>query len=110
MIVVRNIERGGLGERVGLEAGDRILMINGEAINDPIDFQVHSGDAELMVEVERQGEVYEVELSRSPDEGMGIEFEDIKLRSCNNKCVFCFIHQMPKGMRRSLYSSRAGGL
>jgi putative radical SAM enzyme (TIGR03279 family) len=103
VIVVRAIENGSLADQAGLEAGDRIHAINGQAIADPIDFQVHSADAVLLFEIERQKEHYEVEVERDPEDVMGLEFEDIKLRSCNNKCVFCFIHQMPRGMRRSLY-------
>ncbi len=68
-----------------------------------IDFQVHSAEEILCVEVERDRELYKVELSRAPGDSFGLSFEALKLRSCNNKCVFCFIHQMPKGMRRGLY-------
>lgn len=103
MIVVRHIEAEGLAQRVGFAAGDRILTVNGTAVRDPIDFQVYAADEALLFEIERDGQSYEVEVERAPGEPLGLEFEDIKLRSCNNKCVFCFIHQMPKGMRRSLY-------
>ncbi len=103
MIVIKEIERGELAERSGLESGDRILRINGEDTKDILDFQVQSADAMLYMEVERDGEIYEVEIEREPGDAFGIDFEELRLRSCNNKCVFCFIHQMPKGMRRSLY-------
>lgn len=103
MIVVKELECGELGERSGLQPGDRILRINGEDTKDILDFQVQSADAMLCLEVERDGEVYEVDIEREPGETFGVDFEELRLRSCNNKCVFCFIHQMPKGMRRSLY-------
>jgi len=103
MVVIRDIEPGGLGERAGFLAGDQIHAINGHPIGDLIDFQVYSAEESLFFEVVREGEEYEVEVERSPGEEMGLGFEDLRLRSCNNKCVFCFIHQMPKGMRRSLY-------
>ncbi len=103
MLVVHAIEEGSLGQRVGFLKGDKILAINGEPIADLIDYQVSTSELSLAFEVEREQEVYEVEVERQVDETLGIEFEDMKLRRCNNKCVFCFIHQMPKGMRRSLY-------
>jgi len=103
MIAIKNIEPGTLAERAGLEPGDRILKINGAAIDDLIDFQVNSSDAVLMIEVERGEEVYELEVERAEGESFGLSFEEMRLRRCNNKCVFCFLHQMPGGMRRSLY-------
>lgn len=103
MVVIKDIEPGTLGERAGFLRGDQIHAINGQQIGDLIDFQVHGAEEFLLFEVEREGEHYEVEMERAPGEELGLEFEDLRLRSCNNKCVFCFIHQMPKGMRRSLY-------
>jgi len=103
MIRIERITANSLGERAGFLAGDRIQRINGQEIGDTIDFQVHSADASLCFDVERDGEFYEVEVERQGGEELGFVFEDMKLRSCNNQCVFCFIHQMPKGLRRSLY-------
>ena len=103
MIRVHEIEQNSLAERSGFAVGDLIRAINGHDVRDLIDFQVHSSDGDLFFEVERGRQIYEVELSRSPGESFGLGFEEMKLRSCNNKCVFCFIHQMPKGLRRSLY-------
>ena len=96
-------EPGTLGERAGFQTGDRILSINGEQIADLVDFQVHSSDPVLCFDVERGGETYDLEVSRMPGESVGLGFEEMELRRCNNKCVFCFLHQMPRGMRRSLY-------
>lgn len=103
MVVISSIEARSLAERAGFEIGDRVRRVNDQEIRDPIDFQVHTADASLLVEVERHGQVYEVEIERAPGEPFGLAFEDVKLRRCNNNCVFCFIHQMPEGLRRSLY-------
>ena len=103
MISVKTVETGTLADRAGFEPGDRILSINGEDIDDLIDFQVHSSDEVLDFEIERRDEVYEVQVQRQADETLGFAFEEMRLRQCNNKCVFCFLHQMPKGLRRSLY-------
>ena len=103
MVVVKQIEPNSLGERAGFCVGDRILRINGEEVRDLIDAQVRSAEEVICVEIERGRELYEAEIERRSGESLGLIFEDMRLRSCNNKCVFCFIHQMPKGMRRSLY-------
>ncbi len=103
MIQVSEVECDSAGEQAGFVAGDRIRAVNGHPIADLIDFRVHSADAQLTIEVERNDELYDVDVSRSPGVSMGLSFDEMRLRKCNNKCVFCFIHQMPEGMRPSLY-------
>ncbi len=103
MITVRGVESGSLAERAGFAGGDRIARVNGEPVGDLIDFQVASSEPRLRFEVEREGQVYELEVERRGGEPLGFDFDEMRLRRCNNKCVFCFLHQMPGGMRRSLY-------
>ena len=103
MVIIERIESGSLGERAGFQKGDRIHKVNGNEVRDLIDFQVHTADPFLRFDVEREETIYEVDLERGEGDSLGLSFEEVKLRNCNNKCVFCFIHQMPKGMRRSLY-------
>ncbi|NKB67262.1 MAG: DUF512 domain-containing protein [Candidatus Latescibacteria bacterium] len=103
MIKISAIETGSLGARSGLAVGDQIEAINGEPIADLIDFQVHGSEQFLNVDIKRQGEWFELDLERLSGESWGLQFEEMRLRRCNNKCVFCFIHQMPKGLRPSLY-------
>ena len=103
MIVIKELLPGELGDRSGLLPGDRVVKINGAETTDILDFQVQSAEEMLCFEIEREGEVYEVEIERKFGDSFGLEFEDLRLRSCNNKCVFCFIHQMPSGLRKSLY-------
>lgn len=103
MIQISEVDRDSVAEEAGFAAGDRIRAVNGNAIADLIDFRVHSAEAQITIEVERDDELYEVEVSRVPGVPMGLTFDEMRLRRCNNKCVFCFIHQMPEGMRPSLY-------
>ena len=103
MIAVKQIEPGTLADRAGFEPGDQILQVNGATIKDLIDFQVASSEGFLNFEVQRGDEVYELDVERRSGETIGLDFEEMRLRRCNNKCVFCFLHQMPGGMRRSLY-------
>jgi putative radical SAM enzyme (TIGR03279 family) len=89
----------------GLVAGDRILAVNGETIADAIDFQFHASDERLTLEIERAGVVRALELARD-DRELGVELEPPRpgeIATCANKCVFCFIHQLPRGLRKSLY-------
>lgn len=103
MIAIHAVESGSLAERAGFQVGDRIARVNGVEVADLIDFQVASSEAELAFEVERDGEAYAVDVQRREGEELGFDFDEMRLRRCNNKCVFCFLHQMPGGMRRSLY-------
>jgi putative radical SAM enzyme (TIGR03279 family) len=89
----------------GLARGDRIVAVNGQPLRDAIDFQFHAGDERLELTVERDG-VTTTKRLRRRGAGLGLELAPPRpgdIATCANKCVFCFIHQLPKGMRRSLY-------
>jgi NifB/MoaA-like Fe-S oxidoreductase len=89
----------------GLARGDRVLAINGHALRDAIDFQFHGGDERLDLTVERDGARRAVRVAGG-GRPLGLELEAPRpgeIATCANKCVFCFIHQLPRGMRRSLY-------
>jgi len=89
----------------GLARGDRIVAVNGHPLRDAIDFQFHAGDERLELAVERDG-VTAVKRLRRRGSDLGLELAAPRpgdIATCANKCVFCFIHQLPKGMRRSLY-------
>ena len=89
----------------GLARGDRIVAVNGHRLRDAIDFQFHTGDERLELAVERDG-VTAVKRLRRRGPGLGLELAPPRpgdIATCANKCVFCFIHQLPKGMRKSLY-------
>ena len=90
----------------GLVAGDRIMAINAQPLRDAIDFQFYGSDDRLALSVERQGRPRALRLVRRAGADLGIELEaprPAEIATCANKCVFCFIHQLPRGMRRSLY-------
>jgi putative radical SAM enzyme (TIGR03279 family) len=90
----------------GLAVGDRILAINGRPLRDAIDFQFYGAEDRLALSVERNGARRALSLTRGPGIELGVELEAPRpgdIATCANKCVFCFIHQLPKGMRRSLY-------
>jgi putative radical SAM enzyme (TIGR03279 family) len=103
---VRAVAPGGLADRAGLRAGDRLVRVNGQALRDLIDFHVQAGAEELRIDVERAGEPRAVVLQRRWGRDLGLECEPptpSEISTCANKCVFCFIHQLPRGLRKSLY-------
>ncbi len=106
-LVVAGVEPGSIGEEVEILSGDRILAVDGQEVKDIIDFQFMTADEEFTLLVEKEnGEVWEVEIERSLDEELGLEIQAVSsqgLKLCKNNCVFCFVSQMPKGMRGSLY-------
>jgi putative radical SAM enzyme (TIGR03279 family) len=90
----------------GLAVGDRILAINGRPLRDAIDFQFYGAEERLALRVERGGIGHALRLARRPGADLGVELEAPRpgdIATCANKCVFCFIHQLPRGMRKSLY-------
>lgn len=105
--VIKEIQTGSIAEECGMEPGDAILKINGEEILDILDYRYMVQEEELVITVlSKQGEEVEVEIEKDFDEDLGIEFENAFMddyRSCSNKCIFCFIDQMPSGMRDTLY-------
>ena len=107
IIPVKSILPGSIAEEAGIEAGDSILSINGEKIKDIFDYRFLIADENLMLEILKQdGEIWEIEIEKEEYEDLGIEFESLMIddaKSCKNKCVFCFIDQLPKGMRDTLY-------
>jgi putative radical SAM enzyme (TIGR03279 family) len=104
--LVAHVARGGLAEEIGVEPGDRIVRVNGQPLRDVLDFQFYSSEEEVLLEVERDGAIVLCEVERDLDEAWGITFADPTndgIHVCENACPFCFIKQIPKGMRRSLY-------
>lgn len=105
-LVISHVERGSLGEELGLQPGDVVLAVNGKRLMDMLDYRFHVTEEEVELTVQRGEQTLVFAVEKEPYDLLGIEFENDladKIHTCNNKCVFCFIHQMPKGMRRSLY-------
>lgn len=105
--VVARIKPGSIAEEMEIEVGDAILSVNNKEIEDIFDYQYLTEDDYLEVLIEKpSGEQWILEIDKDPDEDLGIEFENALMdnyRSCHNQCIFCFIDQMPKGMRETLY-------
>lgn len=95
-----------IAEELGIKKGDRLISINGARVKDILEYKYLTTDEFLEVEIEhRNGEIWIYEVEKEYDEDIGIVFEGIidKPKSCHNKCIFCFIDQLPSGMRETLY-------
>ena len=105
--VIKKVVPGSIAEELEIEAGDRLLSIDGAEIEDIFDYQFLIQDSYIEILVEKpDGEQWLLEVEKDFDEDPGIEFENglmDEYRSCRNKCIFCFIDQMPPGMRETLY-------
>ena len=106
MVKIVGVEPRSRAARAGILAGDRLLTVNGNEIEDVLDYRFYLADTCVSLVCERDGERFAVNIRKGEYDDIGLEFEtplmDSK-HSCKNKCIFCFIDQLPKGMRESLY-------
>lgn len=104
---IQSIKKDSIAEELGIEAGDRLISVNGRPIEDVFDYQYLTEDEYVEVLIEKAGgEEWLLEIDKDADEDLGILFESglmDEYHSCRNKCIFCFIDQMPPGMRETLY-------
>jgi len=102
-----SVLRNSIAQELEIEPGDELISVNGASIQDYIDYKFQISDDEIELEIKKpNGEVWEFEIEKEYDEDLGIIFENPlmdNIKVCSNKCVFCFIDQMPKGMRKTLY-------
>ncbi len=104
---IREVLPGSIAQELELEAGDVLLEVSGQAVEDVFDYHYLTNEEYLTVLVRKpDGEEWELEIEKEFEEDLGIVFENSLMdeyRSCRNKCIFCFIDQMPEGMRETLY-------
>ncbi len=106
MFEVKSVGKDSAAQRGGLLPGDIIVKINGEPLLDYVDYIYFCAQRRLKLSIERGGTQKTLRIVNSKEEDLGISFTEPllgKKRVCGNKCVFCFVHQLPKGMRKSLY-------
>ena len=90
----------------GVKAGDKLISINGNKISDFLDYEFYVKEEKIILEIEHNGRVRQVKVSKKAEDELGLNFESFlmdKQQRCKNKCIFCFIDQNPKGMRESIY-------
>lgn len=104
---IETVYENSIAEEIGLKPGDMITKINGEPFIDQIDYVYFMSETELALEILREdGTELIAEIEKTPEEELGVDFKENlmgKKQRCHNKCVFCFVDQLPKGMRDTLY-------
>lgn len=106
MVKITSVETGSRAEKCGILAGDILLAINENQINDVLDYRFYLTERQVEIRLSRGGEEYSVCIKKGEYDDIGLEFETPlmdKKHSCTNKCIFCFIDQNPEGLRESLY-------
>lgn len=105
--IIKEVKEGSIGQELGLEKGDSLLSINGRPIQDVLDYLfLCEGETITLQILTKDGQEVECEVEKEEDEPLGLVFEEEfmgQYKHCENHCIFCFIDQMPKGMRKSLY-------
>ncbi len=102
-INIVSVDRDSIAFAAGIRPGDMLVSINGNAISDPIDYRFYEAEGFLKVQIMRDSVLKEVVIEKTEDEDIGLEFDSMRIKKCPNKCVFCFVDQMPDGCRESLY-------
>lgn len=104
--LISAVASGSLAERIGLQSEDELLSIDGHPLRDVIDVRFYACEPRLTLRVRRNGDAFEIDAERRHDEPLGLTFAEPTfdgVRRCNNRCEFCFVAQMPPGLRPSLY-------
>ena len=105
--IIYKVLENSIAQEMEIEPGDVLLKINDQEIEDIFDYHYLVNDEFIVLLIRKaDGEEWEIEIEKEYEEDLGIEFEQSLMdgyKSCRNKCVFCFIDQLPKGMRETLY-------
>ena len=106
MVKITAVEKHSRAAKRGVREGDVLKAINGREINDVLDYRFFLTDTNITLTLERDGKIFDVNIKKQQYDDIGLDFETPlmdKKHSCENKCIFCFIDQLPKGMRKTLY-------
>lgn len=105
MLIIKEIEKNSIGEEIGLEIGDAVLKFDGHKVVDILDYLYYDAKEKFTVTIGTCGKEVECEIEKDDDETLGLSFESdgLDMKLCRNNCIFCFVQQLPKGMRESLY-------
>ena len=103
MLLITDVERGSIGDRAGLKPSQYILSINGERVDDALDFRFHTADEVLEIEIREGEEIFRVYVEKDIDQDLGVQVKDFVIRRCQNNCIFCFMDQLPRDARESLF-------
>ena len=105
MLIISSVDKNGIGQELGLKKGDKILAFSGYEAKDILDYVYYESQDFFTLKVESKGKIFDFEVEKDEFESLGLDFvsDNLEIKTCQNKCVFCFIDQMPKGYRNTLY-------
>ena len=105
--LIKDVVENSIADQLEIKSGDYLVSIDGNEIKDVFDYHLFSESSKLTIEIEdADGEIWEIDIEKYEDQDLGFVFDNTLLdeyKSCTNKCIFCFIDQMPPGMRETLY-------
>ncbi len=104
--IIKSIDPTSIGEELEIMPGDSLLTINGQIVSDILDYRYLIADEKLIIEIEKANqEIWELDIEKEFEDDLGLHFKEdiIETKTCKNNCIFCFIDQLPKGLRKSLY-------
>lgn len=101
-LTVASVRQGSHAEKAGIMAGDKLLSVNSHRLRDYIDFMFYSAEDTLEIQLTRNGKNITLKAVRD-DKDFGLGFKPFRIMTCRNNCVFCFVKQLPKGLRKTLY-------
>jgi putative radical SAM enzyme (TIGR03279 family) len=103
MIEIINVRDNSIASDLGLEPGDQVISVNNHPISDQIDFRFYSAEEKVDLLIQKKFEQTVFEIEKEHNEDLGLDLANMKMKACGNNCVFCFVYQNPKGMRKALY-------
>ena len=106
MVPITSIITGSPADKAGISVGEQLVSINGHKVRDVLDYMFYAAETDIQLVIAHDGAEREIRIQKDEYDDIGLEFESFlmdKKQSCRNKCVFCFIDQLPPGMRETLY-------
>lgn len=101
---ISHIAENSIAHEIGLQKGDMIVEVNGHPVRDVIDYMYYSSKKDVVdLKFQRGNKTYSFKIRKKEKLNIGFELKPFKIKLCRNKCIFCFVDQLPKGMRKSLY-------
>lgn len=103
MLKILSVDSGSIAEELQIRAGDYVISINDKPINDRLDYRFYQTGEQIDLHIKHKDEDVIYEIEKDVHDDIGLELDEMKMKACGNNCVFCFVYQNPKGMRRALY-------
>ena len=106
-VIIKDVEKGSYADKAHIKSGDTLVSLNGNIIMDVLDYRFYQNNEKIITEIiNSKGKIKKLKIKKGEFDEIGLQFDTYLMdekRSCKNKCIFCFIDQLPKGLRDSLY-------